>query len=234
MLIEMTKNKTTASLPDVFRLVHSRIIPSIIFLSLLINTPIYSGPVEKYGKLLDTFLEQLHIEQYWVAGKKINWKTGVPVVPEVELPNDRSFCSAFVAAVCLRLGIYIPRPPQYSLEFLAMTQNIWLKKHGYEEGWFYVESGMDAQELANMGFLVVASYRQEPPGKRGHIAIVRPSTKSSQLIAQEGPDIIQAGKINYSLTSISIGFQSFNHAFKNNQICYFAHYIPHDILEKKR
>jgi hypothetical protein len=137
-----------------------------------------------------------------------------------------------VAAVCLQLEINILHPPEHCLQFLANAQGIWLQNQGGKNGWFAVPSSKDAQELANMGFLVLASYRQSPPEKRGHIAIIRPSTKSDQLIAREGPDIIQAGKINYSLTSLSIGFQSFEQAFKKNQIYYFAHYIPHTILAK--
>jgi hypothetical protein len=182
--------------------------------------------------MLDAFLEELHVEQYWNAGLKVDWKTGVPVVPEEKLPNNRSHCSAFVAAVCYRLEIHILRPHEHDLQFLAKAQGVWLQKHGDEWGWFGVPSVRDAQALANMGFLVIASYRQPSPGKRGHIAIVRPSTKSDQLIEIEGPDIIQAGKTNYSLTSLSIGFKSFDQAFKKNAIRYFAHYIAQENWKK--
>jgi hypothetical protein len=181
--------------------------------------------IGKYGRMLDTFLEELHVEQYWIAGLKVDWKTGIPITPEEKLPNNRSHCSAFVAAVCCRLGIHILQPPEHDLQFLAKAQGVWLQKHGDEWGWFGIPSANDAQTLANSGFLIIASYRQPPPGKRGHIAFVRPSTKSDQLIELEGPDIIQAGKINYSLTSLAIGFQSFDQAFKKKEIRYFAHYI---------
>jgi hypothetical protein len=189
-------------------------------------------PIGKYGKLLDVFFEELHVEQYWIAGHKIEWKTGVPVHPEKKHPISHSYCSAFVAAVCLRLEINILMPPEHDLLFLANAQGVWLENQGGKYGWFAVPSAEEAQALANMGFLIIASYREHLPGKRGHIAIVRPSTKSDNLIDREGPDIIQAGKTNYSLTSVSIGFQSFGYAFKNNKIRYFAHYIPHESLKK--
>jgi hypothetical protein len=54
------------------------------------------------------------------------------------------------------------------------------------------------------------------------------------LIELEGPDIIQAGKTNYSLTSLSIGFQSFDKAFKKKGIRYYAHYISQTNWEKAR
>jgi hypothetical protein len=204
------------------------------FFILLAGVAAIGEPIEKYGRILDTFLEELHVEQYWNAGLKVDWKTGVPVVPLQKLPNNRSYCSAFVAAICYRLGVHILQPPEHDLQFLAKAQGIWLKNHGDEWGWFDIPSGIEAQELANMGFLVIASYRQPSPGKHGHIAIVRPSTKSDQLIELEGPDIIQAGKINYSLTSLSIGFKSFDQAFKKDEIRYYAHYIAQSNWKKLR
>jgi hypothetical protein len=211
-----------------------RVFPRVFFPIMVIVAAVSANgePIGKYGRMLDAFLEELHVEQYWNAGLKVDWKTGVPVVPEERLPNNRSHCSAFVAAVCHRLEINILRPPEHDLQFLAKAQGAWLQKHGGQWGWFGVSSAMDAQALANNGFLVIASYGQPFPGKRGHIAIVRPATKSDQLIEVEGPDIIQAGKTNYSLTSLSIGFQSFDHAFKKNEIRYFAHYIARATWEK--
>jgi hypothetical protein len=214
---------------EVFSKHHTALRMLLSWIFLTVTLSVHGEPIGKYGRMLDSFLEDLHVEQYWIAGLKVDWKTGIPATPEEKLPNNRSHCSAFVAAVCCRLSIEIVRPPEHGLQFLAHAQGTWLRNHGGEKGWFQAPTAYDAQALANMGFLVIASYRQSSPGKRGHIAIVRPSAKSDQLIEQEGPDIIQAGKTNYSLTSLSIGFQSFDQAFKNNKIRYFAHYIPHSL-----
>ena len=52
------------------------------------------------------------------------------------------------------------------------------------------------QRLANRGQVVVASYRNSNPHRPGHIALVRPSTKSAATrpVASEGPDLIWAGR----------------------------------------
>lgn len=207
-------------------------LPILIFFYFFLPGTTAAKPLGKYGRLLDSFLESLHVEQYWIAGAKVNWKTGIPSSTGVTSKNYHSHCSAFVAAACYRLGIYIVRPPEHGLLFLANAQYTWLQQHGCEEGWFAVNSGTEAQELANQGFLVVAAYKQPPPELHGHIAIVRPSSKEAELIKLEGPDIIQAGKTNYSLTSLANGFKAFDDAFNKKEIKFFAHFIPHAQLLK--
>jgi hypothetical protein len=56
----------------------------------------------------------------------------------------------------------------------------------------------DAQWLANEGELVVLDYINPVPGEHGHIVIVRPAVKTDAALAAEGPQTMQAGKINTS------------------------------------
>ena len=94
------------------------------------------------------------------------------------------------------LGIYLLRPPEHPTVLLANAQYDWLFKSGKEQGWTQVPDGHRAQHLANEGYLVVAVYKESDPKHHGHIAIVRPSTKSDELIDAEGPQITQAGAHN--------------------------------------
>jgi hypothetical protein len=89
-----------------------------------------------------------------------------------------------------------------------------------------VRTDKEAQRLANEGYLVVASYANPNRKKPGHIAVVRPSTKSDRLLAEEGPDVTQAGRHNYQRTSVKNGFKSHAGAWKRGEIHYFAHKIP--------
>jgi hypothetical protein len=50
--------------------------------------------------------------------------------------------------------------------------------------------------LGHRGLLVVASYHNHHDDRPGHIAIVRPGSKTAEQIAAEGPDVIQAGSVN--------------------------------------
>ena len=65
----------------------------------------------------------------------------------------------------------------------------------------------EAQTDANHGELVVVVYESPDPHKAGHVAIVRPSEKSSERLEESGPQIIQAGQLNYTSTTVKIGFQ---------------------------
>ena len=84
-------------------------------------------------------------------------------------------------------------------------------------------SPVEAQRLANLGELVVASYRNHDPHRPGHIALVRPSPKSDTAIAAEGPQVIQAGRSNYNRASLMEGFIHHPDAWRNGEIAFFAH-----------
>ena len=66
-----------------------------------------------------------------------------------------------------------------------------------------------------------------PPDRdeAGHVAIVRPSAKNRALIDSEGPDVIQAGRINYGKTTLKRAFKLSNKVRKLKRIRYYSHSI---------
>lgn len=181
---------------------------------------LHAEAINPAGKELARFLDGMHVEKLWPPKETVDWKTGKPSATG---KVKASHCSAFVAAACERKGVYILRPPDHSETFLASAQHDWLLKKGSDKGWERVKSMAETQRLANAGLIVVASYKEPEPKKPGHIAIVRPSTKSAQKIAEEGPQIIQAGGTNYNSTSLKEGFKRHPGAFQNREILFFVH-----------
>lgn len=175
--------------------------------------------ISERGKNLGMFLDKLNVETLWVPGKDIDWKTG-----EVKSDRDSStHCSAFAAAVAYKLNIYLLRPPEHSQLLLANAQQDWLKLNGTKNGWREVSDFPTAQTLANNGFLVLASYKSPSINKPGHIAIVRPYSKSIPKLEEEGPQIIQAGSRNYNSTSLKTGFKNHPNAWEDRQILLYSH-----------
>jgi hypothetical protein len=168
----------------------------------------------------------MDVTHHWLAGKYVNWRTGETIDRPVTNGKSHTHCSAFVAAAAEKLGVYILRPPKHSATLLANAQYDWLGGEGRKEGWTPVATGLEAQQLANRGFLVVAVYKESDPKRPGHIAIVRPSTKSEAKIREEGPQIIQAGRDNHTSTSLKEGFKHHRAAFRDGLILFFAHAIP--------
>jgi hypothetical protein len=174
------------------------------------------------GKRLEAVLDDMNVERLWLAGEPISWRTG-QLDPRGH--QEATHCSAFAAAACARLGVYILRPPDHSQNLLANAQNLWLKSAGARLGWRPVPTWLEAQQLANQGVVVVASFRNPNPHKPGHIAIVRPSDKSDELVAQEGPQLTQAGRNNARSISLKQGFLHHQDAIAHNQIEFFA-FLP--------
>ncbi len=178
------------------------------------------------GRALRNMLDSMGVEELWLAGHHINWKTGLPDGRPYLTKGAHTHCSAFVAAVAARLGIYILRPPAHSQIHLANAQVDWLRAEGSSRGWRDVESGQEAQKLANEGFLVVAAYKTRNPQKSGHIVVVRPHVKSKEKLQGEGPQVIQASTYNFSSTTLRRGFRYHAGAFERGEIDFFAHTIP--------
>jgi len=75
---------------------------------------------------------------------------------------------------------------------------------------------LEAENLANAGFLVVASIlgnqnytsgpNVPPPGGPGHIEVIMPANLSQADLTSQGPAEAQAGEVNYSMTNIATGF----------------------------
>jgi hypothetical protein len=176
--------------------------------------------VSEAGRRLAAFLDGMNVERGWAPGDPVDWRTGR--FDSSALPLT-SHCSAFVAAVCERLGIYVLRPPEHSETLLANAQFDWLHAVGRRHGWRRVPDGLTAQLLANQGELVLACCRSPEDDDAGHIAIVRPSAKSHDRIAREGPDITQAGGHNYRKTTLDEGFRLHPRELERGEIRYFAH-----------
>jgi len=167
------------------------------------------------GKHLARVLDEMDVQKYWQPGKGVNWRTGRH---DAKQRQRATHCSAFVAAACARLGVYILRPPQHSQVLLANAQQKWLLRQGAKQGWKQVKSWSAAQRLANEGEVVVASYRNPNSSKPGHMALVRPSTRSAESIAREGPEFIWAGRYNHNRGSLEECF----HGHKD-RVLYFVH-----------
>ena len=184
------------------------------------------GEITAAGKHLTKVLDQMDVEHRWLSERPVKWRTGEPLDKKVEDNKHHTHCSAFVAATAAELGIYILRPPQHSSMMLADAQYDWLHGEGKNEGWQPVATGLEAQQLANRGNLVVAVYKDRDPEKPGHVAIVRPSTKSESKIREEGPQIIQAGMENHASTSLREGFKHHPATFRDNLIRFYSHAVP--------
>ena len=85
---------------------------------------------------------------------------------------------------------------------------------------------VDSHTLAGAVTLVASPEKVLSLEAVGHIAIVRPSTKSEATIQAEGPQVIQAGLENHASTSLKEGFKHHRAAFREGQIRYFAHPLP--------
>jgi hypothetical protein len=111
---------------------------------------------------------------------------------------------------------------------LADNQAVWLPTTGKTYGWCALSTNMVvAQSLANVGALVVSSYND--PTTSGHIAILRPSTKSIADILAYGPEECQSGIYNYNDTNVITGFNQHPNAFQTNGILYYGHAITNPI-----
>jgi len=186
------------------------------------------GTISQKGRALARFLDETGVDHLWQAHWHVNWQTGKV---DRDRPGGReaeTHCSAFVAAIAQRLGIYILRPPEHPQELLANAQTVWLRTEGPSLGWRKVADMRQAQEMANRGRLVVAAIAAPSPHKPGHIAIVRPSMKDLSQLESEGPQITQAGATNYLSTSVAAGFKHHPGAWSYNgtgAIRYYAHAI---------
>ena len=193
----------------------------------------FAGSIAPEGEKLVRFLDSMEVEKHWIAGAIVEWRTGEPTGKLIKDDGKHTHCSQFAASACDRLGIYILRPPEHSAVQLANAQFDWLPTdEGKSKGWSPVKDGFAAQELANRGTIVVAVYKNHDPKKSGHVAIIRPSTKSEAEIKSEGPQVTQAGGTNMNSGTLKHGFGNHPGAFKNNEIAFFSHTVTFSTLEK--
>jgi len=197
--------------------IFSRMMRKILLLPLLsglFGFGIQSGlQVEPAGRQLKEFYFSLDVEHLWIAGSHVNWETGAADKPEATAGNH-THCSAFVAAACKRLNIYILRPPDHGQLLLANAQYDWLASPAaLEAGWKPVEGIYPtlyetAQRLANQGYVVVAICKNPDEKVPGHAALVLPENASREKLEDAGPALIMAGTHNHRMITLAAGFKS--------------------------
>lgn len=199
--------------------------PWVAVVAILCMQTALAGPITPRAERLAQAIDSLDVENHWPVGVHVHWETGIPDGRTESMPGKHTHCSAFVAAAAKRVGIYILRPPEHAQVLLANAQYDWLSGEGAEQGWQAVPDGLTAQRYANEGWFVVAAYRNQHDNKPGHIAIVRPSDKDSSALREEGPQITQAGSVNYTSTSLRVGFSGHPAAWRRQEVRYFAHAV---------
>ena len=186
--------------------------------------------ITNQGPALSALLDSLAVETYWADGCWVDWLTGATCSSNTA-PNstsaNASHCSAFAGAVATLLGVYILHQSDTESDVnLANNQANWLAAG--QTGWTRIQYSTNAQALANIGALVVASYYD--PNQSGHIAILRPSTKSDAEILAVGPEECQSGVNNYNDTNVMTGFNQHPNAFATNGIRYYSHIVTNPIV----
>ncbi len=197
--------------------------PTVLLAALLLAHLALAAPITEQGEKLAAYLDSLKVEDYWLSGAIVDWRTGLPTGQPIKDEGKHTHCSQFAAAACERLGIYLLRPPEHRAVLLANAQYDWLTGEGHDKGWSPVPDASTAQALANGGTLVIAIYKNPDSKKTGHIALIRPSNKSEEQIKAEGPQVTQAGGTNASSTTLRRGFANHPTAFANGEIRYFSH-----------
>jgi hypothetical protein len=200
-------------------------LPGLVWMvaAMLLATGGPDGAISPRGRALARALDHTGVEHLWLPDQPVDWRTGRR---DPEAPVLRSHCSAFVAGVCAAFQVDILRPPEHGEKLLANAQCRWLDKEGAAHGWQALQDGSQAQCRADQGELVVACYRNPENDEAGHIAIVRPGAKSRPKLLAEGPDVIQAGRVNYRRVSVRLAFSNHPLAWEHNRILYYAHLIP--------
>jgi hypothetical protein len=177
------------------------------------------------GHALKEFYLGLRVEDLWLSGHHIDWETGEPD-NSASTQDMHTHCSAFVAAACKRLNIYILRPPDHSMQLLANAQCDWLQTPEADKmGWKLIESGdryEKAQDYANSGHVVIAAVKNSNPKLPGHIALVRPADISTAQLTESGPMLIMASTHNFNYISLKSGFKSHIEEWPEHTIVFYV------------
>jgi hypothetical protein len=186
---------------------------TLLLLALFVSVQSFAQsvlPPDEKGNKLRAFYNNLHVESLWLQGHHVNWQTGQPDDPNATT-EIKTHCSAFAAAASYRLNVYMLRPPQHAQELLSNAQYLWFpSKQGQDSGWLAISDNnvfITAQNLANQGYVVAAVFGSSNSKKPGHIALVTPSTLSDSTLKAQGPNVIMAGQVNYTCTSLKWGFR---------------------------
>ena len=171
------------------------------------------------GRKLLNLLDSFRVEELWQKGYRVDWETGQTVA--VSSNPSSTHCSAFAAAFSKKVGIYLLRPPEHKQALLANAQYDWLQTNtAANEGWVKVSTTLEAQNLANKGYLVVVAFKNPDEKRPGHISVIRPAIKTLKQIEKEGAQTTQSGNTNaYSIT-LKRGFSNHPGAFPDGVIFY--------------
>ncbi len=164
-------------------------------------------PLSERGRALKKHYDQANVENLWLKGYQVDWETGQSL-KKAHHPKT-THCSAFVAALLKRNGLYILRPPEHMTKNLANAQYDYLEtEKAKEDGWVKL-NGMyqDIQRKANEGYFVVAVVKNKNVERSGHIALVYPMEVREQEVKENGPYVIQAGHLNGKGISLKKGFE---------------------------
>jgi hypothetical protein len=162
--------------------------------------------VRSRRRRLEELFDTSGVDHLWLSGFHVDWETGRPNRAKPGGGDTHTHCSAFVAALAMRVGVYILRPPEHSQQLLANAQADWLRGTGMVFGWRALADERAAQDAADAGRLTVASYKNPNPRQSGHIAFVRPADGRAGDIPSVGPCITQAGGHNFVAGSLKQGF----------------------------
>jgi hypothetical protein len=202
-----------------------KIILLLVFIMAFISfhaQPVIS--IDRKGEALRDFYLSLNVENLWIAGNHVNWQTGEADKPDASSGNH-THCSAFAAAACKRLNIYILRPPDHKQVLLANAQYDWLGgSAAMADGWKLITGNNvyeTAQRFSNNGYVVVAICKNPDESKPGHTALVMPDERSERKLADDGPVVIMAGTHNHNKISLKAGFISHLSAWPEQTVSFY-------------
>lgn len=214
-------------------------IRTIIIIALLVGMSTQAQRllrVDQKGNNLKTFYLSLKVESLWLAGSHIDWQTGVPDKPEATT-STHTHCSAFVAAACKKVNMYVLRPPDHKQLLLANAQYTWLAgQDAADAGWRLISRGNrydSAQSMANRGMVVIAICKNLDDKKPGHAALIMPAEMTSNELVEKGPEVIMAGTHNHNAVSLKAGFKSHLTEWPEHEVLfYYNASFPRLALEK--
>jgi hypothetical protein len=188
------------------------------------------GPITPQGERLRALLDASGVDHLWRAGYLVDWQTGVETGTDgTASMRHHTHCSAFAAAMSVRLGVYLLRPPEHGQTLLANGQVHWLETAAAEaQGWRRLTDLVTVQTRANHGDFIVALVENPNNALPGHVTIVRPSEIGAEELEQRGPLITQAGTINYRSAHLDIGMRHHEGAWlpgSKGAVRFYAHAV---------
>ena len=193
------------------------------------------------GRALIRYIDSLNVTTHWLASKeKVNWSTGDPDPTQIPFLTIGTHCSSFVAGAVDRLGIPILTPTGYTGDNFVNAQVDWLNsKAASDAGWTMLPDAVSAQASANQGNLVVSAYKgpdqtsTQYESKFGHVAVVRPYSKTRESVLENGTQVAEAGWENSADVSIKLGYAGHPGAWVGNgkgAVQFFMHPVPNSAL----